>query len=211
MPGKLWLKMKSRIAIFRLLKYIGISSLVFSMVLQVQGCTSIKQDQPCNIVNEDTFVDNMGTTVTVKEPYEKIISLYSAHTENLYVIGASQSIIGVGRTSIYPPETRQLPRYDYRSDPEPVIAASPDLVIIRPFINRNYPDYVKALEKAGITVVSLYPSNWEEFETYTAILGILTGQEQSSREALKQLKERMAAIQNITALIPEDKKRKVFF
>ena len=40
--------------------------------------------------------------------------------------------------------------YDFRSDPEPLIASQPDAVIIRPYINRNYGDFVRAIEKAGI-------------------------------------------------------------
>lgn len=99
----------------------------------------------------------MGETWEVNEAYTSIISLYSAHTENLYTIGAGEFLKGASDTSIYPPETAFLERFDYKGDPEPIIAANPDLVIIRPFINRNYNNYVKAIIKAGIPVVSLYP------------------------------------------------------
>ena len=67
------------------------------------------------------------------------------------------------------------PIYDYNADPENVIAAEPDLVLIRPFINRKSPDFVAALENAGLTVVSLYPESFEEFDGYIEKLAMLTG------------------------------------
>ena len=51
--------------------------------------------------------------------------------------------------------------FSYREDPEKFLAARPDLVIIRPMIDRGYPQFVSRLEKNGITVISLQPQNVE--------------------------------------------------
>jgi hypothetical protein len=103
-----------------------------------------------------------------------IISLYSAHTENLYALGAGQWLIGAHSTSTYPAEAAALPRFDYNGDPEALIAAEPDLVLIRPNIARKAPDFISALEKAGVLVVSLYPDNFEAFDGYISHLAMLT-------------------------------------
>lgn len=163
------------------------------------------------ITGEDSFIDSMGQEVTVQAPYQRVITLYSAHTENAYAIGAGHQIIGVGTTSIYPPEAAFLPRYDYKSDPEPVIAANPDLVIVRPFINRNYNDYVQALTKAGIEVVSLYPESSEEFDAYVTALGMLFGKEENTLDQLAILKAKLDAIEAITDQIPYDQRVHVYF
>lgn len=163
------------------------------------------------IIDENTFKDDLGVEFTVEKPYEKIISLYSAHTENLYAMGAEDKLIGAHKTSIYPPAAAFLPRYDYKTDPEALIAAEPDLVIIRPFINRNYPEYIKAIEKAGIKVVSLYPEKTEDFEKYIKILGMIVGKEDEANKQLALLNKRLDEIKNKVKDIKEDDKEKVFF
>jgi len=74
--------------------------------------------------------------------------------------------IGAHSASTFPPEAAELPRFDYQGDPESIIAANPDLVLIRSFISKNVPDFVAALEKAGIPVVPLYPEKLEQFDDY---------------------------------------------
>jgi iron complex transport system substrate-binding protein len=39
----------------------------------------------------------------VSAPATRIISVYSAHTENLFSSGLDQEVLGVGTADIYPP------------------------------------------------------------------------------------------------------------
>lgn len=155
------------------------------------------------------FTDDDGREIALGAPCTRIISLYSAHTENLFSLGAGDLIIGVHETSIYPPETQKIPIYDYNADPETIIAAEPDLVLIRPFITRKVPEFVEALEMAGIPVVSLYPEKFEGFKDYINKLALLTGTEEAAAEQLakfyKNIEEITALTKNIT------KKQNIFF
>ncbi|MDR0584927.1 MAG: hypothetical protein LBG57_11365, partial [Treponema sp.] len=83
-----------------------------------------------------SFVDDDGRAVSLGGPAGRIISLYSAHTENLFALGAGDALIGGHTTCVYPPEAAAFAVYDYNGDPEYIIAAEPDLVLIRPFIRR---------------------------------------------------------------------------
>jgi iron complex transport system substrate-binding protein len=132
------------------------------------------------------FVDDCGYSVSMENPAVRIISLYSAHTENLYSLGLEDEIIGVGRADDYPPEVSEKKVFDYRSDPEKVIAVEPDLVLIRPFIMKSSPNFVLALKNAGINVVCLYPERFEEFDGYVQRLAQLTGKEVDAEELLEQ-------------------------
>lgn len=156
-----------------------------------------------------SFTDDDGRLVELDKPAERIISLYSAHTENLYYLGAGNKLIGGYKTCTYPPEAAFLDKYDYSSDPEKVIAANPDAVIIRPFISRKSPDFVKALEKAGIRVVSLYPDSFDDFDDYINKLAMLTGTEDRAREELSRFHEEINEIE--TAASAAEPKNKVFF
>ncbi len=156
-----------------------------------------------------SFTDDDGREIALEKPCERIISLYSAHTENLYSLGTGDKVIGAQDTSTYPPEAAFLDHYDYDADPEKIIAADPDCVLIRPFITRKVPDFVKALENAGLTVVSLYPETFEDFDGYIEKLAMLTGTEESAKERLAQFHADLNAISEETAGIAE--KQTVFF
>lgn len=183
-----------------------------TVIVLSSGCTSLYNgNHKLEVLDAHTIVDNQGTKVTVDKPYTKIVSLYSAHTENLYAIGAGEQLMGASPTSIYPPEAAFVTKFDYREDPEPLIHANPDLVIVRPFIERSYPDYIKGLEKAGIQVISLYPDDEGSFATYIEILGILTGHRDEALAQLDGLKARLDAIEAVTSEIPESDRQKVYF
>lgn len=156
-----------------------------------------------------SFIDDDGNTITVEKPFNRIIALYSAHTENLFSIGAGQFVIGGHKTCIYPAQADLLPKFDYTGDPEYIIAEDPDLVLIRPFIRRSHPNYIAELEKAGILVVSLYPESIAEFDDYMLKLGILTGREKEAQEKLLAFHDTLHTIRRDTAGIGN--KKTVFF
>ena len=155
------------------------------------------------------FVDDSGRRVKMEGPANRIISLYSAHTENLFALGLDNQIIGVGTSESYPVEFLDKPMFDYKSDPEKVIAANPDLVLIRPFIERKQPDFVDALRQSGITVVSFYPESQEDFDTYILELGLVTGREKMAERKLKAFHEELDALRELTKDI--EPKLNVFF
>ncbi|MEG2143909.1 MAG: hypothetical protein RRY40_01130, partial [Oscillospiraceae bacterium] len=77
-----------------------------------------------------SFTDDDGNEINADAPFKKIISRYSAHTENLFELGVGDSVIGGHTTCVYPPEAAFLEKFDYNADPETDIAAAPDLVLI---------------------------------------------------------------------------------
>lgn len=127
-----------------------------------------------------TIQDQADRKVTIGQPFQRIVSLYGAHTENLFELGAGNQVIGVSRSENYPPEALRKPVFSYRDDPEKFLASRPDLVLIRPMIDRGYPQLVSRLEASGITVISLQPTSVDQLRTYWEILGILTGKTQQA-------------------------------
>lgn len=117
-----------------------------------------------------TIVDDRGKTITLKRPAMRIISLDHVHTEKLFSLGLNAEIIGVS-----PEETSGVakanPVYGYNQDPQRVIAAQPQLVIATTMNIQKYPNYIAAIENAGIPVAGLDPQK----EDYTKKLRILTG------------------------------------
>jgi iron complex transport system substrate-binding protein len=156
-----------------------------------------------------SFVDDDGRPVRLDGPRSRIVSLYSAHTENLFALEAGEALIGGHTTCVYPPEAAAYAVYDYNGDPEYVIAAEPDLVLIRPFIRRHSPNYVAEIEKAGIPVVSLYAESLEEFDAYIRRLARLAGAEAEAETRLVRFRQGLDQIRAAASGI--EKKQTVFF
>jgi iron complex transport system substrate-binding protein len=132
------------------------------------------------LTEKNVVVDNDGRQIRIEKPFQRIISLYGAHTENLFTLGLDDEIIGVTRHEVYPEAALVKPVFSYRDDPEKFLAVKPDLVLIRPMIARGYPQLVTRLETSGIRVVSLQPNGMIDLTTYWQILGALTGKENQS-------------------------------
>ncbi|TCO72277.1 ABC transporter substrate-binding protein [Marinisporobacter balticus] len=198
--------MKRKIAILLIL--------LLSMII-LGACSKKNTVSESEVKTEDNaqvkiqFEDDLGQLVQMDKQAKKIISLYSAHTENLFALGLDEEIIGVGKSDAYPAKVTEKEVYDYRSDPEKVIVADPDLVLIRPFIKKSNPEFVETLENAGIKVVSLYPNKFKEFPDYIKKLAMLTGKEEKAEEMLSKFEKDLKELEAITKNI--EPKVNVFF
>ncbi len=132
--------------------------IILSCILSVPAMASGQ----LRAVSPNMVIDQSGRKIVVDKPYNRIISLYGAHTENLFSLGLDQEIIGVTRHESYPARALTKPVFSYHDDPEKFLAARPDLVFVRPMIDRGYPQFVTRLEKSGIAVVSLQPATVSE-------------------------------------------------
>ncbi len=159
----------------------------------------------------DTVTDRSGRRIPVDRPFQRIISLYGAHTENLFHLGLEKEIIGVGRSEIYPPEALKKPSFSYHDDAEKFMALRPDLVLIRPMIDRVYQPFVRKLEMAGITVASLQPVGIEDMYRYWRDLGILTGKQAEAEAMVRSFEAGLAAIRNLVEKIPPKARKRVYF
>lgn len=117
-------------------------------------------------VSGDTVTDRAGRSVLVERPFTRIISLYTAHTENLLAMGAGNALIGISRACAGLPGAAGRQVFSTHDGPERFLVAKPDLVLIRPMIDNGYPNLVQRLEKSGVTVLSLQPAGVEEMLEY---------------------------------------------
>ncbi|MBU0971745.1 MAG: ABC transporter substrate-binding protein, partial [Proteobacteria bacterium] len=150
----------------------------------------------------DTIIDSRGRQIDTSTPFKRIISLYGAHTENLFSLGLEDKIIGVSVNDAYPDQAREKMKFSYHDDPEKFIGAMPDLVLIRPMIDNGYPKFVQQLEKYNIVVVSLQPSTLPEMYAYWLTLGQLTGTQDQAQNMVFDFQQKVAHLQALTRKIP---------
>jgi iron complex transport system substrate-binding protein len=143
--------------------------------------------------------------------YQRIISLYSAHTENLVSMGAADQLVGISPSDNYPEHILDKQRFSYREDPERFIAARPDLVLVRPMIERSYPQLMDKLREIGIHVVSLQPTTVEGIFDYWRDLGRLSGHPTAAEEMIEQFSSRLDTFATRVDGIAMEKRPRVYF
>ena len=187
-------------------------NLILALITAAVWCASVADgfaDGQFSIQTPNTVIDQAGRRIVIKEPARRVISLYGAHTENLFSLGLSNEIIGVSQHDDYPPQVGDKPVFSYHDDPEKFLAARPDLVLIRPMIDRGYQQFVAMLETSGITIVSLQPGTIDEMFTYWAILGILTGKQDRAQRLISRFKKTIAGFKDLTG--SRINKKRVYF
>ncbi|QUI21782.1 ABC transporter substrate-binding protein [Vallitalea pronyensis] len=162
------------------------------------------------IVDHHVFIDDVGNKIMIHKIPSRIVSLSTVHTENIYALEASHHLIGVDKGSHYPARVVDLPRYamDHEADMDKLIKAKPDLVLITPEINQQYPRVVSKLESNGLWVVSLMPKSVQHFDYYIQKLAMLIQKEDQANRMLKDYHAELNQIKQITSQI---KKKKTVF
>jgi iron complex transport system substrate-binding protein len=160
-------------------------------------------------IDGQTIADAAGRRISVSVPFKRIISLYGAHTENLFAMGAGPQLIGVTRNEDWPPEAKHKAVYSYHDDVEKFLAARPDLVLVRPMIDRGYGRLLERLEANGIAVASLQPATVDQMFLYWAVLGRLCGCREQARKMVEQFQRTAERIRLRTTAIPD--KKRVYF
>ncbi len=176
------------------------------LLLAAAGCGKADKKEAASNNAAIRVTDDAGKTIALAKPAKRIISLYAAHTENLVALGLDKEIIGVSRTETAA-AVKNRPVFDYRADPEKILAAEPDLVLVRPFVRRAHPEFVRAMENAGVVVASFYPDTFAEFDGYIERLAALTGREQAAKEKLAAFHRELQALDRQSA----GKRPQVFF
>lgn len=177
------------------------------LLMTVLACGSVAEGQAATRV--PVVTDAAGRTIPVVQPFKRVISLYGAHTENLFKMGAEDVLIGVARNDVYPPQVSAKPGFSYHDGPERFLAAVPDLVLIRPMIDRGYAPLIQRLEQSGIRVVSLQPGTITEMVAYWRILGLLTGRAARAETMITAFQQAVAEFQALSASLRP--RKRVYF
>ena len=155
-----------------------------------------------------TITDSEGKVLVFPKPFQRIISLYPAHTTNLIDLGLDKEIVACGAGDTQLPDR---PRVQFQDDPERLLALKPDLVLIRPMISRTYPNLVRILERHNVRVVSLQPTETSELFAYWETLGKLTGREDKAKAMIETFGRELARIATEVNGIPKEQRKRVYF
>ncbi|WP_303296130.1 ABC transporter substrate-binding protein [Pyramidobacter piscolens] len=114
--------------------------------------------------------------------YERIVSLYPGHTDNIVALGGQSRLVGLSKSND-PSRLPELPRFALNVGAEALLALKPDLVLTRTLVEKQNPELRGVLERAGVPVMLVDPPSWDGFVAYLRALAPLIGVAPQAAEA----------------------------
>jgi iron complex transport system substrate-binding protein len=124
---------------------------------------------------EISLKDDLGRTVRLEHPAQRIVSLAPSLTELVYTAGAGGRLVAASEFSDYPPQAKQLPRVSSAGavSLESVAALHPDLVLAWEDGTRRAD--IDRLAALGIPVYVAHARTFDDVPRLMSALGTLAG------------------------------------
>ena len=127
--------------------------------------------------------DDLGRTVELAHPAQRIVTLAPFLTELVFSIGAGDRVVGASAFSDYPPEAKRLPRVATAAglSLEALAALRPDLVLA--WKDSIRPEEVDRIARLGPAVFVAGARTLEDVPPLLARLGALAGADTKAQSA----------------------------
>jgi iron complex transport system substrate-binding protein len=155
------------------------------------------------------ITDSFGRTVEIPARPQRIVSLQPSHTEIIFAIGASDSLVGVTNYCDYPPAAKQKEKVGGFQDPsvEKIVALKPDLVIA----GSSHKAAVAQLEKLGIPVIAMEAKTLPDVAPLIESIATACGEETKGKQLAAGISARIEAVKKRTQAMDETKRPLVFY
>ena len=158
-------------------------------------CVSVVNGFLAGTAHADVSVkDDIGNTVRLAWPAQRIVSLAPHMTETLFAAGAGAQIVGTVDYSDYPDAAKKIPRVGgySRFDLEAVAAHKPDLIVA--WYSGNAPAHIEKLQAMGYPIYISQPNHIADIATEIERLGQLAGTSATAQATASAFRERLATI-----------------
>jgi len=152
--------------------------------------------------------DETGRPVHIAAPPRWIVSLAPGITEMLYCLGLENKIAGVTTFCDWPAAAREKTRIGGFTNPsiEKIVSLKPDLILATADGNRL--ETVQQLERLGLAVYVINPSDTQGVLNSILRIGEITGREEEARKLAGELQGRLDGLARRVNTL---KKPRVFF
>ena len=148
----------------------------------------------------------LGTSVCVaanRNYPERIVSLGPIYTENIYLLGAGDRLVGNTVYCVRPPEARKKMKVGtvLQASVEKIISLNPDLILAT---GLTPPKLVEKLQDLGYRVVHFkQPKSFEEICSQFKDLGRSLGLEEKAATIIEEIREEVEEIRRKVAASPK--------
>ena len=164
---------------------------------------------PRAVSGQASVTDDTGTTFTVGNTPQRIVSLIPSNTELLFAVGAGSSVVGVTNYCDYPAEALKIEKVGDLTamSLEKVVALDPELVLAS---KGNSKELVFSLRALGVPVFVLDPQTIEEVLDAVGKVGTLTGRAEAARTLVDGYRQRLALVAERIGDLPENERPRIF-
>lgn len=143
--------------------------------------------------------DDLGRSVVVSAPPQRIVCLLPSFTETVFALGAGDQVVGVDDYSDYPEATQHLPKLGglYDTQVERALSLKPDLVLVS-----ESNAALSSLSAGGAAVWAGSPHRFEDVERVIALTGKLLGRPREAAELLARMRAEIAAVEASVRTVP---------
>jgi iron complex transport system substrate-binding protein len=147
-------------------------------------------------VESAQVADDLGRTLKLSTPAQRIISLAPHITENLFAAGLGDLLVGAVTYSDYPEEAKSIPRIGSynKLNIELILALEPDLIIA--WKEGNQKHQVEKLIGLGLTVYINAPQKLGDIASDLRDFGLLSGKEIIANKAATKFTAELDALRN---------------
>ena len=178
--------------------YLLTTIIIIALVASVYAYT-LYQVEPDTFEGGD-LVDDLGYSLTLTSPPERIVSLAPSNTEILFALGAGDKVVGVTDVCDYPHnfaawvEAGNMTSIGNYWQPavEPIIALDPDLV----FAATSSEETAETLRSLGYNVLIVEPKTINGVFSGIQLIGRATGNDIKAGELVSELRQRIDAVTN---------------
>ncbi|MBR4284877.1 MAG: cobalamin-binding protein [Methanocorpusculum sp.] len=149
-------------------------------------------------VSAVTITDDLGVTVTIENPPERIVSLSPANSEILFALGLDEKIVGVTEYCTYPEAALSKEKIGGFStvNIEKVSVLNPDLIVAA---DGNSEETVAHLRELGFTVITINADTIDTTLDDILLLGKATGADDEAEALVSSMKEGLEEIAEKTS------------
>lgn len=157
-----------------------------------------------------TVTDNMGNEVTIKAEPKRIISITPSNTEDLAAIGCIDALVGVSSYDSDDVQEKAEFVFEELNSPnvEQIVNLNADLIVLGSH-NYEIQQTLAGLE-LDIPVVYYDPQTIDSVFTTIESFGLITNKQAEATKVINGMKEKLQAIADKIASIPDDEKVRVF-
>jgi len=148
-------------------------------------------------------IDELGRTIRVPQPIQRIVSLAPSLTETIYALGLQDRLVGDTDYCDYPADAQKKMKVGGMINPslEQIVSLRPDLVLVTKGPNRL--ETVQALADLGIPSYATNPHTVQQIVSSTERLADLLGAADAGSSVGADLDHRLADLQQKLAPYPE--------
>ncbi len=193
-------------------KKIVARSAVAALLCAASWCATLQAQTPpasqaVATVYKD-YVDEVGRTVRVPQPVQRIVSLAPSLTETVYALGVQDRLVGDTDYCDYPPDAQKKTKVGGAINPslEQIVALRPDLVLVTKSLNLI--ETVNALDNLGVSSYGTDPHTVQEIISSTERLAGVLGVPDAGAALGADLERHLAELQQRLSGLPP---RRVLF